>query len=241
METNNRVVVITGASGDIGRPVVEYLLKSGYVVAACVRNSDGFSLFDDNENLKYFACDFSDNESIISCVADIKKEYKNIYGLVNCIGVAHGSSFLMTKPEDLHDVFKINYFSIMFFIQLLVKKMIKTRNGSIVNIASTAGILSDKGTMAYGSSKAALIHSSKVLATELGAYGIRVNVIAPAVVESKMSAIMDEESVLTLNTRAAIAGSIYPQDVVDMIVYLLSDSARNITKQVIKIDRGILD
>ena len=77
------------------------------------------------------------------------------------------------------------------------------------------------------------------MASELGAFGIRVNAIAPAVVESKMAGLMDEESIKDLNNRAALSTKIYPNEVVDMILYILSDSAVNITGQVIKIDRGI--
>ncbi len=234
----NKVIIVTGANGDIGMPLVAALLKQGYLVGACVRNTKAY-LSNDNERLKMFSCDFSKDESIINCICELKKEYKNIYGIVNCVGVAHGASFMMTKLEDLQTIFNINYFVIINFTQQLVRKMIKKHDGCIVNIASTAGVLSDKGTLAYGASKAALIHSSKVMATELGSFGIRVNAIAPAVVESKMAELMDQESINSINDRAALLSKIYPNEVVDMIIYLLSDSAINITGQVINIDRGI--
>lgn len=235
---SEKVVVVTGANGDIGNPLVNALLEKGYVVVACVRDKTSASLVE-REGLKIFDCDFSSNDSIKVCVGELKKEYKDIYGLVNCVGIAHGAGFLMTKLEDMQEVFSINYFSVLSFTQQIVKKMIKKRSGCIVNLASTAGILSDKGTLAYGASKAALIHSSKVMATELGSFGIRVNAVAPAVVESKMSAKMDEASISALNSRAALPTKIYPNEVVDMILYILSESSVNITGQVFKIDRGI--
>ena len=235
---SEKVVIVTGANGDIGKPLVKALLEKEYIVAACVRDKKSVSL-SENEQLTIFNCDFSSNESIKACIGELKKEYKYIYGLVNCVGIAHGGSFMMTKREDMQAVFSINYFSLLFFTQQIVRKMIKKRSGCIVNLASTSGILSDSGTLAYGASKAALIHSSKVMASELGAFGIRVNAIAPAVVESKMAGLMDEESIKDLNNRAALSTKIYPNEVVDMILYILSDSAVNITGQVIKIDRGI--
>ncbi|SBS40444.1 3-oxoacyl-[acyl-carrier-protein] reductase FabG [Marinomonas spartinae] len=238
---SNRVVVVTGANGDIGRSLVESLLQNGYLVAACVRDSRTELFLPNNDNLKFFLCDFSLESSIKSCVDEIKKHYKEVYGLVNCIGVPHGSSFLMTKYADLNRVFTINCFSVLYFSQLLVRKMLKKRSGSIVNFASTAGILSDKGTLVYGASKAALIHSSKVMATELGDFGIRVNVIAPAIVESKMAGLMDEASVMALDKRAVLPGKIYPNEVAETVIFLLSDAAAKITKQVITIDRGITD
>lgn len=235
---NDKVVIVTGASGDIGRPLVQALLNQDYIVAACVRDKSSIN-FEKNDNLQVFECDFSDDAAIKFCVDGLKKSYKDIYGLIHCVGISHGASFLMTKPEDMHNIFLVNYFSIVSFTQQLVRKMIKKRTGCIVNIASTAGVLSDKGTLAYGASKAALIHSSKVMATELGSFGIRVNAVAPAVVESKMAQAMDEKSINDLNMKAALTSKIQPGEVVDMILYLLSNSAVNITGQVLKIDKGI--
>jgi 3-oxoacyl-[acyl-carrier protein] reductase len=235
---NDKVVIVTGANGDIGKPLVGELLDRGYQVVACVRDKASTSLVD-SERLKVYDCNFSNSGSIKSCTNEIKKDNKSIYGLVNCIGIAHGSGFMMTKPEDIQQVFDINYFSVLDFTQQVINKMIKKRSGSIVNLASTAGILSDKGTLAYGGSKAALIHSSRVMATELGSFGIRVNVVAPAVVESKMSSLMDKNSIDVLNERASLSNNIYPQEVVDMIIYLLGKSSINITGQTFRIDRGI--
>jgi len=235
---SKKVVIVTGANGDIGKPLVVALLEDGYQVAACVRDNTTTS-FKQNEQLTIFSCDFSCNDSINQCIDELKKQYKNIYGLVNCVGIAHGAGFLMTKLEEMQQVFAINYFSVLFFTQQIVRKMIKKRSGCVINLASTAGILSDSGTLVYGASKAALIHSSKVMATELGVFGIRVNAVAPAVIESKMAELMDEKSINTLNTRAALSSKIYPSEVVDMLVYLLGDSSVNITGQVFKIDRGI--
>jgi 3-oxoacyl-[acyl-carrier protein] reductase len=227
IKVNDKVVIVTGANGDIGKPLVGELLDRGYQVVACVRDKASTSLVD-SERLKVYDCNFSNSGSIKSCTNEIKKDNKSIYGLVNCIGIAHGSGFMMTKPEDIQQVFDINYFSVLDFTQQVINKMIKKRSGSIVNLASTAGILSDKGTLAYGGSKAAL-----------GSFGIRVNVVAPAVVESKMSSLMDKNSIDVLNERASLSNNIYPQEVVDMIIYLLGKSSINITGQTFRIDRGI--
>jgi 3-oxoacyl-[acyl-carrier protein] reductase len=237
---DKKVIIVTGANGDIGSPLVNCLIQEGYQVGACVRERAETNL-EENRNLKIFNCNFSNKDSIKACISEIKESYKNIYGLVNCVGIAHGGSFMMTSIDDINEVFSINYFSVINFSQQIIRKMIKKRSGSIINLASTAAILSDSGTLAYGSSKAALIHSSKVMAKELGPFNIRVNSIAPAVVESKMANMMDKTSIEALENRAAISSKIYPSEVVDMIIYLLSDSSVNITGQVIKIDRGITD
>lgn len=235
---SDKVIVINGASGDIGRVITQTLLTQGYQVAACVRAESANKLAA-HKNLTVFPCDITDLESVKACVSQLKENYKKVYGLINCVGMAHGSPMLMTKIDDLRQVFEVNFFALIQFTQLIAKRMLRSREGCIINLASTAGILSDKGTMAYGGSKAALIHTTKVMASELGAYNIRVNAIAPAVVESAMADLMDESAIESLDTRAALSGVITAKEVADSAVFLLSDSAKNITSQVITLDRGI--
>lgn len=234
----NKVIVVTGANGDIGQTVVDALLRQGYEVAACVRCVERSNL-KPADSLTLFSCDFTQQASVTQCLGAIKKRYKTLFGLVNCVGIAHGASFMMTKPQELASVFAINYFAVIGFSQQLVRKMLKQREGVVINLASTAGILSEQGTLAYGASKAALIHSSKVMASELGAFGVRVNAIAPGVVESSMANEMDQQSLAALEQRAALTSKIYPSEIADMVVFLLSDSAKNMTGQVLTIDRGI--
>lgn len=235
---DKKVVVVTGANGDLGIEITKLLLNSGYLVVACVRNIETLSQFD-SDDLYKCQCDLLDIESIKLCSKEIKKEFKAIYGLVNCAGVAYGNTFMLTKEQEHKNVFELNYFAPIFLAQQLVRKMIKKREGRVISISSTASILSDSGTMAYGSAKSALNHSSRVMATELGPMGITVNTIAPAVVESKMARLMDDPSIRSLNSRAKIDNVIMPSEIADMVKYLLSESARNITGQTLIIDRGI--
>ena len=109
----------------------------------------------------------------------------------------------------------------------------------IVNITSTAGLLADAGTLAYGGSKSALGHASRVLATELGPLGIRVNAVAPSAVVSGMADQMDETARARLSDREALAGETLPSDVAVIVSYLLSDSAAAISGQVIRVDRAM--
>lgn len=234
----SKVVVVSGANGTIGRILVKTLLSRNYIVAACVRDVNVLEL-EVAENLYFYECDFDQEHSIKACTAKIKKDFKIIFAIVNCTGTAFGAGALMTTAADLMKVFKINYFSIVLFTQQLVKKMIKPRSGVIINLTSTAGILDDSGTMAYGGSKAALIHTTKVMAKEFGSFNIRVNAIAPAVVESPMAELMSDSSMADLDSRASLKSKIYPDEIVDLIIYLLSDSSKNITGQIIKVDRGI--
>ena len=145
----------------------------------------------------------------------------------------------MTRMTDMRDVFDVNLFGPLLFTQYVAKKMIRQKSGSIVNITSTAGLLADPGTIAYGGSKASLGHASRVLATELGPFGIRVNAVAPSAVVSGMADQMDDAARAKLSDREALVGNTLPSDVAGIVSYLLSDNAAAISGQIIRVDRAM--
>jgi len=241
MKVDKKVAVVTGGSKGIGLAIAKLYYANNYRVFVCSRNRPDPSDVDGaSVDFLHFELDLSDEASVKNCVKSIFNEEKRIDVLINCAGKAIGGSFLMTSMKDLNDIFTVNYFNTLLFTQYIVKKMLRRKSGAVVNISSTAGILADKGTVSYGGSKAALIHATKVLATELGVYGIRVNAIAPAVVETDMAKQMDEQSLALLYERRSLSGEkIFSEDVSELAYFLGSDSSLKITGQVIRIDCGM--
>ena len=237
--SSENIVIVTGASGDIGMAVIQRLLADGVPVAACCHaNSDRVSQAF-GAAVELHALDLRDETSIKSCATTIIKANTSIAGLVNCAGIATGGLFAMTRMADMRDVFEVNFFGPLLFTQYVTKKMMRQKSGSIVNITSTAGLLADAGTLAYGGSKASLGHASRVLATELGPLGIRVNAVAPSVVASGMAGQMDDAARAKLTDREALAGETLPLDVANMVAYLLSENASAVSGQVIRVDRAM--
>ena len=242
MMTTDRTVVVTGANRGIGLEIVRQLDSQGYRVAACCRNASNklTNLIETSTNAhKIFKLDLSNEQEIKNVTLDMLKWSGVPYGLVNCAGFATGGLFSMTRIQDLRDIFEVNLFGPLFLTQLISKKMLRAKQGSIVNIASTAGILADTGTLAYGGTKASLIHATRVLASELGTFGIRVNAIAPSVVETEMASLMDETAKDKLESRSALKAKTQASNVADAVSFLLSSKSEMISGQILRIDRGM--
>ncbi|MCW8889584.1 MAG: SDR family oxidoreductase [Sedimenticola sp.] len=238
-QTEHKVAIVTGANRGIGLATVEKFINEGWWVYACARSESEElnALLEENGQVCFL--DLADEESVTNCARDIIRNTARVDALVNCGGVAHGAIFSMTKLTDLQNVFQVNFFSQILFSQYISKKMMRKKKGAIINLTSTAGILADSGTLAYGCSKAALSHATRIMATELGAFNIRVNAIAPARVETDMGRLMDDESTDLLNSRSSITGDICAEDVADLVYYLCSEGARYLSGQVIRLDRGM--
>ena len=239
--TSSQTIVVTGASGDIGLAIVERLIADGFHVAACcLSKADRIRAnFADPSKVTIHQLDLRNADNIKSCASAIIKESQYISGLVNSAGLAQGSLAAMTRISDMRDVFEVNLFGPLQFTQYITKKMFRQKSGAIVNITSTSGILGDSGTLAYGGSKAALAHASRVMAAEFGPFGIRVNAVAPSAVTSAMADQLDEVAREKLSDRQALAGETLPTDVANMVGFLLSDNASAVSGQVIRVDRAM--
>ena len=236
----NKWAVITGANRGIGLTVSEKFVKSGWNVCVCIRNeSKEIRNLLGEHNGKIYYLDLFDEVSVKECGKNILKDIPSINALVNCAGAPFGALCSMTKMVDLKNIFQINFFSQVLFTQIISKKMIRKKEGAIVNVASISGIIAERGTLAYGCSKAALSHATRILSKELGIFNIRVNAVAPAYVDTDMGNLMDDKSKENLNTLGSINGEITSYDVAELIYYLCSDVSKYLSGQVIRLDKGM--
>jgi len=242
----NKIAVITGANRGIGKCITEIFAENGANIIACMRSLS--SETDDwiknletkfNISITPVMIDFSDEKSVKTSVREIIKISKQVDILVNNAGVASGSFFQMTPISELKKIFEINFFSQIAFSQSIAKLMVRNKSGSIINLSSTAAFISDPGTLAYGSSKAAFSRATQSMASELGSYNIRVNAIAPSVTKTDMYEQMSVDAREKLINSSALKRAAEPEEIAKVAVFLASELSSFVTGQVIRVDGGI--
>ena len=238
-------IIITGARRGIGRVILELFARNGANIWACVRTEDENFLSEMNQLadechvwIKPIYFDLADEDSVKKGIQEIIKEKKPIDVLVNNAGVSYGGLATMTPLKVIKDTFQINYFAQIQIIQMVLRVMMRQKSGTIVNMSSIGGIETAPGYLAYGSSKAALIHATKTISHEVGQYGIRVNAIAPGLTETDMGNYKSEEEIQKVLERSSLHRKADPIEIANCALFLASEKSSFITGQVLIADGG---
>ncbi len=240
-----KTAIITGANRGIGLETMKVFAEQGAAIWACARTrSDEFERQVRETADKYAAIikpvyfDVSDDSAVKDAIKMIGKEAKSIDVLVNNAGVSVERLFSMTSFDVMRNTMEVNFLSQIRLAQLVSRYMIKARRGSIVNIASVAGMEAEQGGIAYGSSKAAVIFATKTMALELGAYGIRVNSVSPGFIATDMWKERNKDVYDKILSETPLQRQGTPREVADVILFLASDMSSYMTAQNIVVDGG---
>jgi len=235
----SKVAIVTGAARGIGLSTARILTEQGWLVAMIDR--DGKELAQAGQSIQSAVtviCDVSDPMQVEAMVSEVLEKHGRIDALVNNAGVADFGPLESTEFERWRTVMATNLDGVFLCSQATIGPL-KQTGGCIVNIASISGLRASTLRIAYGTSKAAVIHMTKQQAAELGDSGVRVNCVSPGPVRTKLAIAVHSQDIIDAYHDAIPLNRYGSEDeIANMIVFLCSDKASYITGQNIAVDGG---
>lgn len=243
---DGKVCLITGTSRGIGRATAECFARNGAIVYANARKEDCLKEWAEKMNMDvkgkivpiYF--DLCKAEEIKQAVMRLKKEQGRIDILVNNAGMVTNEVLGMISRDKTREMFEVNVLGLLDLTQFITSRfMMRQRNGSIINLASMVGLEGSKGQIAYSASKGAVIAMTKSMAKELAPYNIRVNAIAPGMIETErlQNTIRDDYKDKIPPIGMGRLGT--PEEIADACLYFAMDSSKYTTGQILAVGGSI--
>jgi 3-oxoacyl-[acyl-carrier protein] reductase len=241
-----RHVVVTGGSRGLGLGFVRTLLDEGYHVSTCSRSRsaaiDELEASDHAERFFWAPCEIGDassTEAFMQRAVEASPD-GSLWGVVNNAGIARDGVLATFPNVETEKILQVNLIGAIQVARLAVRQMLKHPGpGRIVNISSIIGSRGYTGLTAYSASKAGMDGFTRALAREVGSRQITVNSVAPGYIATEMSASLDERRLRQITNRTPMGRLAEPEDISPVVSFLLSESARFITGQVIVVDGGI--
>lgn len=245
-ESESKIALVTGASRGIGRAIAHTLARDGYDIAFCYQKSADAAnelaaeIQGMGRRVFHRAFDIRDGAAIESMMKAVDDELGPLDAVVNCAGILRDGPLVTMTKEAWDDVLMSNLNSVFHVCRIAVFGFMKRKRGSIVNISSVAGVYGNPRQTNYCASKAAIIGFSKSLAKEVGSFGIRVNVVAPGYIVTDMTKDLSPAITKHVMQNIPLRRLGEPQEVAEMVSFLVSDRARYMTAQTIHVDGGLM-
>ena len=226
-------VLVTGSTGAIGEAIARYFHKNGYFVYLHYRSNEkkANELKNELENSKILGFDITNKDDVFKKLDGIEVDV-----LVNNAGITKDKLFFMMEEDEWDSVVDTSLKGSFFVIKALLKGMILKKNCSIVNVASISGIVGNMGQTNYSTAKGGMIAFTKSLSLELARYKIRVNAVAPGLIESEMTKELDLKE---LKKTIPLKRVGKPSEVAEC-VFFLGDRASYVTGEVLNISGGMV-
>ncbi len=244
---NGKVAVVTGASRGIGRAIAVDLVRAGADVAVLGRDEAALAQTElacrearAGANVSLHLADVASEAEVNEAVKAVLEQHGRVDVAVANAGQAKDGLILRFRGADLDRLIDVNLKSAFYLSAAVAKPMMKQRGGAIVYVSSIVGLAGNPGQSAYAATKAGLLGLMKSLAKELGSRNIRVNAVAPGLIETAMTSEMPGAAREHYLNTIALGRAGAPEDVAPVVTFLASDAARYVTGQTLVVDGGFL-
>ncbi len=243
VDLRGRAAIVTGASRGIGRAIALRLASAGASVVAGARSDHAEPVVREMEaaggTAIAVALDVTETASISAMTQTALDRFGRVDVLVNNAGIVRDQLLLRMKPEEWDAVIATNLTAAFACCRAVLRPMLKQRSGRIVNIGSVVGRTGNPGQANYAASKAGLEGFTRSLAIEVASRGITANVVAPGMIETDMTAALDQRAHEALCGRIPMGRLGTVDDVAAAVCFLASDDASYITGQVVSVNGGM--
>ncbi|MFE7779029.1 beta-ketoacyl-ACP reductase [Streptomyces sp. NPDC057445] len=245
-DSHRPVALVSGGSRGIGRAVVVRLARDGYDVAFCYRSDEEAADQVVKEATALGArvaahrVDVSDTAAARAFVELTESDFGPLDAVVTSAGVTRDNPLVLMQDDQWRDVIATNLDGTYNICRAAVFSLMKRRTGSITTLSSVAGVHGNATQSNYSASKAGIIGFTRALAKECGKYGIRVNSVAPGLIETDMTAALSGEARERILGQIPLARFGSPDDVADLVSFLVSRRAGYISGQVLGVDGGLV-
>ena len=241
IDLKNHNIILTGATGILGGSILAKLNQANANIIATGTNQTKLDILKNKfENIKIKKFDISNHSSIEEFIDECNIIFDNkINILINNAGITLDNLTIRMKDEEWNRVINLNLTSSFFLSKYTIKKMLKNKDGKIINITSIVGHTGNIGQANYAASKAGLIGMSKSLALEYGKKNIKINCVSPGFIKSEMTEKISDNFKKILQDKISLERFGLPEDVANAVLFLSSNLSDYITGETIHVNGGM--